>query len=71
MRQKSVHPESPSERIVKPIHSKAMPVILTTKEEREIWLTPPVEEALELQRPLPKDKLRIIARGEKKDGIAA
>lgn len=35
--------------IVKPIHEKAMPVILTTKEEVETWLAAPYE----LQRPLP------------------
>lgn len=50
---------------VKPIHAKAMPVILTTAEEMEAWLTAPVEEALRLQRPLPADMLRIVARGEK------
>jgi putative SOS response-associated peptidase YedK len=33
-----------------------MPVILTTKEEYETWLTAPVEKALKLQRPL-ADKL--------------
>jgi len=57
--------------IVKPVHSKAMPVILMTKEEREIWLTAPVDEALKLQRPFPKDALKIVARGEKQDGVAA
>ncbi len=28
-------------------------------------------EALQLHRPLPDDVLRIVARGEKKDGAAA
>lgn len=57
--------------VVKPVHAKAMPVILTTAAEREIWLTAPVEDALKLQRPLPTDALRIVARGEKKDGVEA
>jgi putative SOS response-associated peptidase YedK len=50
------------------IHPKAMPVILTTEEEREIWMTAPPQEALALQRPLPDGALRIVARGEKQDG---
>ena len=37
------------------IHPKAMPVILRTKEEINCWLTAPVMEALELQRPLRVD----------------
>jgi putative SOS response-associated peptidase YedK len=52
---------------VKPIHPKAMPVILTTPEEIETWLTAPAPEALKLQRPLPDGALRIIARGAKQD----
>jgi putative SOS response-associated peptidase YedK len=50
------------------IHPKAMPVILTTPDELEIWLTAPASEALELQRPLPDGALSIVARGEKQDG---
>jgi putative SOS response-associated peptidase YedK len=49
------------------IHPKAMPVILTTEEERETWVTAPTTEALKLQRPLPDGALKIVARGEKKD----
>lgn len=52
---------------VKPIHPKAMPVILTTDEEFDAWLNAPVEEALNLQRPLPDGALQIVARGERKD----
>jgi putative SOS response-associated peptidase YedK len=46
-----------------------MPVILTTEAEREAWMTAPPQEALGLQRPLPDGALRIVARGEKEDGV--
>src|SRR4051812_2458797 len=53
--------------IVAPIHPKAMPAILTTQDEIDTWLTAPAEVALQLQRPVPDDALRIVARGERKD----
>jgi putative SOS response-associated peptidase YedK len=37
--------------VVKPIHDKATPLILTTEEEIETWLTGTAEEALKLQVP--------------------
>ncbi|WP_373506344.1 SOS response-associated peptidase [Aestuariivirga sp.] len=49
------------------IHPKAMPVILTTAEEIEQWLTAPTPEALSLQRPLPDGSLMIVARGTRSD----
>jgi putative SOS response-associated peptidase YedK len=49
------------------IHPKAMPVILTTPDEVEVWMTAPPDEALKLQRPLPDGTLRIVARGVKED----
>ncbi|SFK82330.1 hypothetical protein SAMN05444581_12518 [Methylocapsa palsarum] len=49
------------------IHPKAMPVILTTQDEIDLWMNAPPEEALTLQRPLPDGALTIVARGGKKD----
>jgi len=52
------------------IHPKAMPMILTTPKECDVWMAAPLTEALALQRPLPDGTLRIVVRGEKKDGLA-
>jgi putative SOS response-associated peptidase YedK len=45
-----------------------MPVILTAPGDLDLWLTAPAPEALKLQHPLPDDALRIVARGERRDG---
>jgi putative SOS response-associated peptidase YedK len=50
--------------VVAPSHPKAMPVILTTPEEVDLWLLADAPKALELQRPLPRDALQIVASGE-------
>ncbi len=57
--------------IVAPIHPQAMPVILTTPAEVDLWLEGETPAALTLQRPLPDDALAIVAQGEKEDGAAA
>ena len=50
--------------VVAPIHPKAMPVILTTPDQVETWLSAPWEEAKTLQRPLPDDLLQVVTKPE-------
>ncbi|BBF82659.1 SOS response-associated peptidase [Asticcacaulis excentricus] len=50
------------------IHDKAMPVILTTEAECDLWMTGSWSEVQLLQRPLPDGSLSVVATGRRKDG---
>jgi putative SOS response-associated peptidase YedK len=52
--------------VVRPIHAKAMPVMLTPG-EHETWLTGSAEEAHALARPYPAGMMAIVAKGETRD----
>jgi putative SOS response-associated peptidase YedK len=53
--------------LVRPIHAKAMPVMLCDEEAWDSWLTEPVDEVLRLQCPLPPLRMGIVASSTLED----
>ena len=51
--------------VVGPIHAKAMPVLIRTKDEAEQWLEVPAEEALQLQKRAPDDAIVMLPEEKK------
>jgi hypothetical protein len=47
------------------------PIIPTTTAEVDLWLDADTPDALGLQRSLPDDALKVVAKGEKEDGASA
>jgi len=45
---------------VKPVHAKAMPVLLLTGADVETWLAAPTDEALKRQKPAREDAVVVL-----------
>jgi putative SOS response-associated peptidase YedK len=55
--------------VVRPVHSKAMPVI-PTGSACDLWLEADAAEALKLRQPWPADRLAVVATGQRQDAAA-
>jgi putative SOS response-associated peptidase YedK len=55
--------------LVRPVHAKAMPVILTG-DDCDTWLEADTPIALQLQHPFAADRMAIVATGPRQDGAA-
>jgi putative SOS response-associated peptidase YedK len=53
--------------VVRPVHAKAMPVILTA-ETWDVWLAADTVDALRLQRPFLAERMALVATGARQDG---
>lgn len=56
-----------SNELVRPVHAKAMPVMLCDEPAWDSWLTGSAEEALKLQYPLESQRMGIVAKGQVED----
>ena len=55
---------------VRTYHAKAMPVILTTEAEWNLWMSEaPWADVAALQRPLPEGALKIVGQGGRQDDL--
>jgi putative SOS response-associated peptidase YedK len=54
--------------LVRPIHAKAMPVMLTGG-EIDAWLEGSTEDALALARPFPAERMKIVLSGPREDAV--
>jgi putative SOS response-associated peptidase YedK len=54
--------------MVRPIHAKAMPVLLTNNDEWDQWLSAPVEEPAAAA--VAAESMRVAMTGEKEDVAA-
>jgi putative SOS response-associated peptidase YedK len=71
MRWKRLVPRAATEpnAVVRPIHSQAMPAILTEPAEWDAWLEADAGTALKLQLPLPADRLRVVALDQREGDV--